>query len=94
MDKTNISTQEDTDDEDVSGNKLVKGIESIFIEITLLSRFVFQFFRNVFTPPYELNELLKQCYIVGYKSLPLVGVTGFITNKDFSARQWTKPRIA
>jgi hypothetical protein len=44
MDKTNISTQEDTDDEDVSGNKLVKGIESIFIEITLLSRFVFQFF--------------------------------------------------
>jgi phospholipid/cholesterol/gamma-HCH transport system permease protein len=29
-------------------------------------------------PPYEISALFKQCYIIGYKSLPLVGLTGFI----------------
>jgi phospholipid/cholesterol/gamma-HCH transport system permease protein len=105
MNKANISSQEETDDEDVSKNKLVKGVESIFIEITLLSRFIMQFFKTLFTPPYELNELLKQCYIVGYKSLPLVGVTGFImglvltiqsrpTLETFGAESWLPAMVA
>ncbi len=29
-------------------------------------------------PPFEIKELIKQCYYIGYKSLPLVGITGFI----------------
>lgn len=43
-----------------------------------LSRFTGRFFSQGFKPRYEISELLRQCYIIGYKSLPLVGLTGFI----------------
>lgn len=49
-----------------------------FIEVTSLTFFTLRFFKEVFKPPYELNELLKQSFLVGYKSFPLVAVTGFI----------------
>ena len=29
-------------------------------------------------PPYEFNELIKQSYLIGYKSVPLVAITGLI----------------
>ncbi|HWA06300.1 MAG TPA: ABC transporter permease [Ignavibacteria bacterium] len=37
-----------------------------------------RFFREVFKPPYNLNELVKQFFQIGNKSLGLVGITGFI----------------
>jgi phospholipid/cholesterol/gamma-HCH transport system permease protein len=40
--------------------------------------FAGRFFREGFKPRYELKELLRQCYIIGYQSLPLVGITAFI----------------
>ncbi len=43
-----------------------------------MSRFASRFFSQGFKPRYEFTELLRQCYIIGYKSLPLVGLTGFI----------------
>lgn len=43
-----------------------------------LSRFAGRFFREAVKPRYEINEFINQCFIVGYKSLPLVGITGFI----------------
>lgn len=43
-----------------------------------LSRFTGRFFSQGFRPRYEFSELIRQCYIIGYKSLPLVGLTGFI----------------
>ena len=105
MNKAKISTQVEADDEGGSGSKLVKSIDSIFIEITLLTRFIIQFFKTLFMPPYEFKELLKQCYIVGYKSLPLVGVTGFImglvltiqsrpTLETFGAESWLPAMVA
>lgn len=36
------------------------------------------FFRNIFRSGFEWNELMRQTYIVGVKSLSLVGITGFI----------------
>lgn len=36
------------------------------------------FFRELFKPGFEYREFLKQCYVVGYKSLSLIGITGFI----------------
>jgi phospholipid/cholesterol/gamma-HCH transport system permease protein len=36
------------------------------------------FFRNIFRSGFEWNELVRQCYIIGYKSLSLVVITGFI----------------
>lgn len=49
-----------------------------FIEVTSLAIFTLRFFKEVWKPPYELNELLKQSFLVGYKSFPLVAITGFI----------------
>lgn len=43
-----------------------------------MSRFAGRFFREIFKPHQEVEEFFRQCYLVGYKSLPLVGITGFI----------------
>jgi phospholipid/cholesterol/gamma-HCH transport system permease protein len=43
-----------------------------------LSLFSVKFFRKVLFPPYEMSEFYRQCYEIGYKSLPLVGITAFI----------------
>ena len=49
-----------------------------FIEVTSLATFTLRFFKEALKPPYEFNELLKQSFLVGYKSFPLVAITGFI----------------
>ncbi len=60
----------------------VKGIFRIdnqFLEETGdITRFSARFFRELFKPRQEYEEFLRQCYWVGYKSLPLVGITAFI----------------
>lgn len=43
-----------------------------------LSRFTGRFFSQMFKPRYEFAEFFRQCYIIGYKSLPLIGLTAFI----------------
>lgn len=42
------------------------------------ARFAGRFFAEVFRPRYEVAEFVRQCYVIGYKSLPLIGLTGFI----------------
>lgn len=61
------------------------GVGSLFkINATFLSeigdiaRFTGRFFRELFKPRQEFEEFLRQCFWVGYKSLPLVGITAFI----------------
>lgn len=43
-----------------------------------LAEFTARFFKQFLRPRYEIAELLRQCFIIGYKSLPLVGLTAFI----------------
>jgi phospholipid/cholesterol/gamma-HCH transport system permease protein len=43
-----------------------------------LARFTGRFFREVTKPRQELEEFVRQCYLIGYKSLPLVSITAFI----------------
>jgi len=43
-----------------------------------ISRFAGRFFRQWFRPRYEIAELWRQCFVIGYKSLPLVALTAFI----------------
>jgi len=40
--------------------------------------FIGTFWRNLFRKGFELRETVRQCYIIGYKSISLVGITGFI----------------
>ena len=43
-----------------------------------------RFIKEVWFPPYELREVVKQCFEIGYKSLTLVGVTAFIIGLVFT----------
>ncbi len=53
-------------------------LRTFFLDVSSLSVFTARFFKEVWKPPYEINELLKQSFLIGYKSLPLVMITGFI----------------
>jgi phospholipid/cholesterol/gamma-HCH transport system permease protein len=53
-------------------------ISTILNEIGEISRFTSRFFREGFKPRYEFEELVRQAFHIGYKSLPLVGLTAFI----------------
>jgi len=55
-----------------------KGIQTALIEIWGLAEFSERYFKEVFKPPYEIKELIRQFFQIGNKSLGLVGVTGFI----------------
>lgn len=43
-----------------------------------VSAFAARFFKEVFKPRYEVAEFVRQCFIIGYRSFPLIGLTGFI----------------
>ncbi len=79
--------------------------ESFFTEVATFSMFFGRFFKEIIQPPYEINELAKQSYLVGYKSLSLVGITGFImglvltiqsrpTLAEFGAESWLPAMIS
>ena len=79
--------------------------KKFFLEIASITIFTWHFFKEVFKPPYEFNELLKQSFLIGYKSLPLVAVTGFIiglvltiqsrpTLAKFGAESWLPAMVA
>jgi phospholipid/cholesterol/gamma-HCH transport system permease protein len=77
----------------------------VFTEVGNVTQFAFKFFKVVFKPPFEIQEFFKQCYTIGYKSIPLVGITGFImglvltlqsrpTLAQFGAESWLPSMVA
>jgi phospholipid/cholesterol/gamma-HCH transport system permease protein len=81
----------------VSSAKLY--LKKIFEDIGKATLFTVRFFKEVVKPPFEFKEFLWQCYAIGYKSLPLVSITGFImglvltiqsrpTMSKFGAESW------
>lgn len=61
-----------------------KQIDQFFSNIYKVYKFVLRFFKEVFVPPYEFQEILRQCFEIGYKSLALISLTGFITGVVFT----------
>lgn len=53
-------------------------LKAVLNEAGEVSRFTGRFFSQWFKPRYEISEFFHQCFIIGYKSLPLIGLTGFI----------------
>lgn len=47
-------------------------------EVGDTTHFTLRFFRELFKRNQEIEEFFRQCYWIGYKSLPLVGVTALI----------------
>lgn len=43
-----------------------------------IASFSARFFKEIIKQGFEFKEFIRQCYIVGYQSLPLVTITGFI----------------
>jgi len=83
----------------------MEAFRSFFEEIGRITLFAVRFFREVFRPPFEFRELLYQCFLVGNKSVALVGVTGFImglvltlqtrpTMEDFGAEAYMPSMVA
>jgi len=69
-----------------------KGIDSFFSDVHEIFRFISRFFREVFLPPFELREFIRQCFFVGNKSLMLISLTGFITGLVFTKQ--SRPSLA
>lgn len=74
-------------------------LKGFFLEVSLITSFCIQFFRELFRKGFEFGETARQSYKIGYNSLPLVAITGFImglvltmqsqpTLKNFGAEAW------
>ena len=89
----------------VEKNFISKKIDAFFINLYSALQFITKFFKELFKPPYEFREIIKQCYEVGYKSLFLITLTGFITGlvftkqsrpslSEFGATSWLPSLVA
>ena len=78
---------------------ILDNTKDFFAEVGDMSYFTLRFFREVFKPPFEFKEFMRQCFNMGNRSLLLVVVTGFIlglvftlqsrpTLTEFGAESW------
>lgn len=79
--------------------------KKFFLEVYSITTFTLRFFKEVLKPPYEFNELMRQSFLIGYRSLPLIVITGFIiglvltiqsrpTLAKFGAESWLPAMVA
>ena len=61
-----------------------KGTDNFLISTSTVFHFVVRYFKDAFLPPYELKEIIRQCYQLGVKSLGLITVTGLIIGIVFT----------
>lgn len=84
---------------------MVIPFKTIFNDTGKFTIFTGRFFKELVRPPFEIREFIRQCYFIGYKSLPLVGITGFImglvltlqsrpTLAEFGAESWLPGMVA
>lgn len=80
-------------------------LKELLISIAGIARFTMRFFREVMKGPFEFRELVRQAYQVGYNSLFLVSITGFIigmvmslqmkpTMETFGAESWLPSMVS
>lgn len=80
-------------------------INNLLLEFARMHRFLMRFFRQVVSPPFEVKEIVRQCYEIGWKSFPLISLTGFIVGfvftkqsrpslEEFGATSWLPALIS
>ncbi|MFP5042486.1 MlaE family ABC transporter permease [Parasediminibacterium sp. JCM 36343] len=69
-----------------------KALDDFFRSIYDIYKFIISYFKEVFSPPFELKEIINQCYQVGVRSLALVSVTGFVVGIVFTKQ--SRPSLA
>lgn len=84
---------------------MILNLKNIFNDAGNATLFTTRFFKEIVRPPFQINEFIRQCYAIGYKSLPLVSITGFImglvltiqsrpTMAKFGAESWIPGMVA
>jgi phospholipid/cholesterol/gamma-HCH transport system permease protein len=79
--------------------KMRTKLAAFFLMLYRVYAFVMRFFKEVFLPPYEFKEVIRQCYETGVRSFTLKTQTGFIVGviftkqsrpslTDFGATSW------
>ncbi len=53
-------------------------IRTFLLDIAYVTLFLTKVLKTMFSSNFEFKEFLRQCYKIGYKSLPLLSVTGLI----------------
>ncbi len=53
-------------------------LKNIFNDAGNVTQFALRFFKELLKPPFQFREFIRQCYAIGYKTLPLISITGFI----------------
>ncbi len=82
-----------------------KRVDNFFLIFSDVASFIGRFFKEASKGPLEWNELIKQCYEIGYRSLALITLTGFITGvvftkqsrpslSEFGAQSWLPSLVA
>ncbi len=80
-------------------------LNNLLVETGAMSRFTLRFFREVVRPRYEFGEFVRQCFLIGNKSLLLVAITAFImglvitiqsrpTLVEFGAEAWLPKMVS
>lgn len=64
----------------LSGNTFRKFevIDNLLVEVANVSFFILRTIKESFSRDFEFREFFRQCFQIGYKSLPLISVTGLI----------------
>ena len=66
--------------------------KNLLIKFAHIYRFTIRFFKNAFAPPFEIKEILRQCFLVGNKSLFLIAFTSFLAGIVFTKQ--SRPSLA
>ncbi len=53
-------------------------VRTFFLEVAGLVNFTRRFFKALVKRPFEIREFIKQCYSVGFTTVSLISITGFI----------------
>src|ERR1700743_848871 len=66
------------------GPSFKQRLSNAFVSLYNINKFILRFFKEAFLPPFELKEVMRQCYETGVRSFTLISVTGFITGLIFT----------
>ena len=58
-------------------------IEKFFVKLADIFRFVISIFKQGLSAPFEFSEFIRQCFEIGWRSLPLASIAGWITGFVF-----------
>lgn len=65
-------------------SRVKDSVSDFFLMLYRIYAFILRFFKEVLMPPYDLKEIVRQCYETGVRSFTLITLTGFIVGVIFT----------